>query len=66
MFCCSEEDGDDDSEEEDDYSRGVRTFLKNARKRRCEISSTKEPLTSNHIGVEHRLVGAATYEKTYW
>jgi len=63
---CSEEDGEDDSEEEDDYSRGVRTFLRNAHRRRHDINSAKEPLTMKHIGVEHRIVGVATYEKTYW
>ncbi|KAK2144981.1 hypothetical protein LSH36_713g01000 [Paralvinella palmiformis] len=61
----SEEDGEDDSEEEDDYSRGVRTFLRNAHRRRHDINSAKEPLTMKHIGIEHRIVGVATYEKTY-
>ena len=54
-----------DSEEEEDFSKGIHTFLNGVRKRRKARKSETEPCAGD-IGVENRIVGATTFEKTYW
>ncbi len=59
---CSEEEDDDD----EDFSKGVNAFLKEVKDRREARLKHEGPLLPEHVGIENRLVGAATYKKTYW
>ena len=64
MFLLNFSDADDS--EEEDFSKGVNAFLKAVKERRDARMKHEGPLTAEHVGVENRLVGAATYKKTYW
>lgn len=68
-----EEEEDDEDEEEgdgdasaDEFSRGVKTFLRKVKQRRQQRKGVaKDLITANHIGIEHRIVAAATFKKKY-
>ena len=53
-------------EEEEDFSRGVHSFIEAAAARKLSQLSHVGPLMAQHIGIENRLVAAATLKKTYW
>ena len=55
-----------EEEEDEDFSRGVHHFIEAAAARRLIQVSHVGPFTSQHVGIENRLVAAATLKKTYW
>lgn len=59
-----------DMEEEDDhedFSRGLDAFLRAvvARKKERRVALERYSLQSTHVGIEHRLIAAATFNKNY-
>ncbi|CAH1776038.1 unnamed protein product, partial [Owenia fusiformis] len=61
-----DEDEDDDSEDdEEDFSKGINTFLECVRERRQIRDNHVGPFTSKHVGIENRVVAAATFEKAF-
>ena len=60
VSCCS------DDEDEEDFSEGIKAFIKLVKKRREIRLNHEGPFTAEHVGIENRLVAAATFEKTYW
>ncbi|CAH1776039.1 unnamed protein product, partial [Owenia fusiformis] len=61
-----DEDEDDDSEDdEEDFSKGINTFLECVRERRQVRDNHVGPFTSKHVGIENRVVAAATFEKAF-
>jgi len=58
VFVSSEED-------DEDFSRGIGAFLRAAQQRRLIRSQRKGPLSLDDVSVEHRILAAATFEKTF-
>ncbi|KAG8193441.1 hypothetical protein JTE90_005088 [Oedothorax gibbosus] len=63
------ETGSDMEEDDDheDFSRGLDAFLRAvvARKKERRVALERYSLQSTHVGIEHRLVAAATFNKNY-
>ncbi|GFR03821.1 n-acetyltransferase domain-containing protein [Trichonephila clavata] len=63
------ETGSDMEEEDDheDFSRGLDAFLRavGARKKDRRVALERYSLQSTHVGIEHRLIAAATFNKNY-
>ncbi|GFS90268.1 n-acetyltransferase domain-containing protein [Nephila pilipes] len=63
------ETGSDMEEEDDheDFSRGLDAFLRAvvARKKDRRVALERYSLQSTHVGIEHRLIAAATFNKNY-
>ena len=59
-----DDDADDDTGDED-FSCGLYTFLQRVRQCRQRRQQQTEPLTSDSVHIENRLVAAATFEKSY-
>ena len=55
--------GDDD--DDDDFSHGLHTFLRRVNLRRRRRHQLTESPTSDNVHIENRLIGAATFEKSY-
>ncbi|XP_076347080.1 uncharacterized protein LOC143245092 isoform X2 [Tachypleus tridentatus] len=57
----------DEDDDGDDFSRGLETFLKEvaARRKDRRISLEMGLLKSTHVGIEHKLIASATFQKNY-
>ena len=60
VLLVSSEEMDDD----EDFSRGVQSFLTSvAERKRARRDGS---ISTDQLGIESRIVAAATFEKTYW
>ena len=55
-----------EEEEEEDFSKGVNAFLKASVERRKARIHHEGPYDASHVGIENRLIGCATFKKTFW
>ena len=57
---------DDEDDEDEDFSKGVNTFIETVKSRREARNAHQGALTDDHVGIENRIMGAATFKKAYW
>jgi hypothetical protein len=66
-YCVIRDDDEiDNNDNDEDFSQGINSFILNARHRRSRHQQL--PITSlsaEDVGIENRLVAAATFEKTF-
>ena len=55
-----------EDDDEEDFSKGIKTFLASAGKRREAREAWEGDLLPEHVGIENRIVAAATFKKAYW
>ncbi|XP_015904919.1 uncharacterized protein [Parasteatoda tepidariorum] len=57
----------EEDDEHEDFSRGLDAFLKAVveRKKERRVALERYSLQSTHVGIEHRLIAAATFNKNY-
>ncbi|GIY62648.1 uncharacterized protein CDAR_217351 [Caerostris darwini] len=57
----------EEDDEHEDFSRGLDAFLRAvvARKKDRRVALERYSLQSTHVGIEHRLIAAATFNKNY-
>ena len=62
----SEDEEEGENEEDENYSHGVYTFIRAVKKRKnLRRNIEAEVIDSNNIGIEDRVVAAATFKKKY-
>jgi len=65
MFVSRDERDDSDDATEQDFSQGLHTFLQRVRQCRLCRRRQTEPLSSDSVHIENRLVAAVTFEKAF-
>ncbi len=56
---------DEGEEDREDFVRGMEAFLRAVALRKNQIRDSNMSDTSAHIGIEYRLIGCATFHKSY-
>ena len=65
MHCSREVAGNGEDSGDEDFSHGVYSFLRRVHDSRQARHQQTTPLTADNVYIEHRLVAAATFEKTF-